>query len=98
MATDNFDATVFIAGGGLLGLSTAMFLAQHGVAATGIDRLRGVSALPRAAHWLELFRSAGIEDEVCAQSEREFISRIPSRVPVSGFEVSPTVLTARKPA
>ena len=31
MATDNFDATVLIAGGGLIGLSTAMFLAQHGV-------------------------------------------------------------------
>ena len=42
-----------------------------------IERLRGVSALPRAAHFhlrtLELFRIAGIEDEVRAQSEKEFM-------------------------
>ena len=30
-----------IAGGGLVGLSTAMFLAQHGVASLVIERLRG---------------------------------------------------------
>src|SRR5271169_4309008 len=74
---NDFDAPVLIAGGGLVGLSTAMFLAQHGVAATVIERLRGVSALPRAAHFhlrtLELFRSAGIEDEVQAQSAKEFM-------------------------
>ena len=77
MARKDFDAAILIAGGGLVGLSTAMFLAQHGVAATVIERLRGVSALPRAAHFhlrtLELFRSAGIENEVRAQSEREFM-------------------------
>jgi 2-polyprenyl-6-methoxyphenol hydroxylase-like FAD-dependent oxidoreductase len=67
---------VLIIGGGLVGLSTAMFLAQHGVASVAIERLRGVSALPRAAHFhlrtLELFRSAGVEDDVRGQSEREF--------------------------
>jgi putative polyketide hydroxylase len=68
---------VLIAGGGLVGLSAAMFLAQHGVASTTIERLRSTSSLPRAAHFhlrtLELFRLAGIEDEVRAQSEREFL-------------------------
>ncbi len=77
MTTKNIDAPVLITGGGLVGLSAAMFLAQHGVAALGIERLRGVSALPRAAHFhlrtLEMFRSAGIEDEVRAQSEKEFM-------------------------
>src|SRR6516225_9635162 len=77
MAARDFDATVLIAGGGLVGLSTAMFLAQQGVGATVIERLRGVSALPRAAHFhlrtLEMFRSAGIEDEVRAQSEKDFM-------------------------
>jgi 2-polyprenyl-6-methoxyphenol hydroxylase-like FAD-dependent oxidoreductase len=72
VATKDFDAPVLIAGGGLVGLSAAMFLAQHGVAATIFERLRGVSALPRAAHFhlrtLGLFRSAGIEDEVRAQT------------------------------
>jgi 2-polyprenyl-6-methoxyphenol hydroxylase-like FAD-dependent oxidoreductase len=77
VATNNFDAPVLIAGGGLVGLSTAMFLAQHGVGATVIEQLRGVSALPRAAHFhlrtLELFHAAGIEDEVREQSEKEFM-------------------------
>ena len=68
---------VVIAGGGLVGLSTAMFLAHHGVASLVVERLRGGSPLPRAAHFhvrtLELFRSAGIHDEVVRQSEREFL-------------------------
>ena len=45
------DAPVLIAGGGLVGLSIAMFLAQHGVASLAIERLRGGSKLPRAAHF-----------------------------------------------
>jgi 2-polyprenyl-6-methoxyphenol hydroxylase-like FAD-dependent oxidoreductase len=68
---------VLIAGGGLVGLSTAMFLAQHGVPSLAVERLRGGSRLPRAAHFhlrtLELFRSAGIEDEVRRQSEKDFL-------------------------
>jgi 2-polyprenyl-6-methoxyphenol hydroxylase-like FAD-dependent oxidoreductase len=67
---------VLIIGGGLVGLTTAMFLAQHGVASLTVERLRGISALPRAAHFhlrtLELFRAAGIEEQVRRQSEREF--------------------------
>jgi 2-polyprenyl-6-methoxyphenol hydroxylase-like FAD-dependent oxidoreductase len=68
---------VLIVGGGLVGLSTAMFLAQHGVASLAIEKLRGGSPVPRAAHFhlrtLELFRLAGIEDEVKRQSEQEFL-------------------------
>ena len=71
------DAPVLIAGGGLVGLSTAMFLAQHGIRSIAIERLRGGSGLPRAAHFhlrtLELFRLAGIEEQVQAQSAREFL-------------------------
>lgn len=71
------DAPVLIAGGGLVGLSAAMFLAQHGVPSIAVERLPAGSRLPRAAHFhlrtLELFRLAGIEDEVKAQSEREFL-------------------------
>jgi 2-polyprenyl-6-methoxyphenol hydroxylase-like FAD-dependent oxidoreductase len=70
------DAPVLIAGGGLVGLSTAMFLAQHGVASLAVERLRGGSSLPRAAFFhmrtLEMFRAAGIEDEVRQQSLEEF--------------------------
>jgi 2-polyprenyl-6-methoxyphenol hydroxylase-like FAD-dependent oxidoreductase len=73
----NEDAPVLIAGAGLVGLSAAMFLAQHGIATQAIERLRGGSPLPRAAHFhlrtLELFRLAGIEEQVKAQSAREFL-------------------------
>ena len=67
---------VVFAGGGLVGLSTAMFLAQHGVPSLAIERLHRGSQLPRAAFFhmrtLELFRSAGIEEDVRARSLEEF--------------------------
>jgi 2-polyprenyl-6-methoxyphenol hydroxylase-like FAD-dependent oxidoreductase len=71
------DCPVVIAGGGLIGLSTAMFLAQQGVASLVVERLCGGSPLPRAAHFhlrtLELFRLAGIEEEVKRRSEDDFL-------------------------
>src|SRR3954463_7857705 len=70
------EAPVLIAGGGLVGLSTAMFLAQRGVRSIAIERLSEPSTLPRAAFFhmrtFELFRQAGIEDQVRRQSEAEF--------------------------
>jgi putative polyketide hydroxylase len=70
------EVPVLLAGGGLVGLSTAMFLAQHGVASLAVEQLSGASPLPRAAFFhmrtLELFRAAGIEDEVRRQSLNEF--------------------------
>ena len=70
------EAPVLIAGGGLVGLSMAMFLAQQGIPSLVVERLRGGSSLPRAAFFhmrtLEMFRSAGIEHEVREQSLREF--------------------------
>ena len=70
------DAPVLIAGGGLVGLSAAMFLARNGVRSIAIERLKTPSTLPRAAFFhmrtFELFRSAGIEDQVRRQSEAEF--------------------------
>jgi 2-polyprenyl-6-methoxyphenol hydroxylase-like FAD-dependent oxidoreductase len=70
------DSPVLIAGGGLVGLSMAMFLAQHGVKSVVIEQLRTSSKLPRAAFFhmrtFELFRAAGIEAEVRSQSEKEF--------------------------
>jgi 2-polyprenyl-6-methoxyphenol hydroxylase-like FAD-dependent oxidoreductase len=70
------ETPVLFAGGGLVGLSTAMFLAQHGCASTAVERLRGGSPVPRAAFFhmrtLEMFRSAGIEEQVRRQSLEEF--------------------------
>jgi 2-polyprenyl-6-methoxyphenol hydroxylase-like FAD-dependent oxidoreductase len=73
---DDGEVPVLFAGGGLVGLSTAMFLAQHGIPSLAIERLKQGSQLPRAAFFhmrtLELFRSAGIEGEVRARSLEEF--------------------------
>jgi 2-polyprenyl-6-methoxyphenol hydroxylase-like FAD-dependent oxidoreductase len=75
-ADTNSDVPVLFAGGGLVGLSTAMFLAQHGVRSLAIERLQRGSQLPRAAFFhmrtLELFRSAGIEGDVRTRSLEEF--------------------------
>jgi len=71
------EVPVLIAGGGLIGLSTAMFLAQHGIRSIAVERLRAGSLLPRAGHFhlrtIELFRSAGIEEEVRRRSEEDFV-------------------------
>src|ERR1044072_2412899 len=76
MKSSDDHVPVLLAGGGLVGLSTAMFLAQHGIPSLAIERLAGGSQLPRAAFFhmrtIELFSAAGIEDEVRAQSSREF--------------------------
>ncbi len=70
------EAPVVIAGGGLIGLSTAMFLAQRGVRSIAVERMTRPSTLPRAAFFhmrtFELFRQAGIEAQVRRQSEAEF--------------------------
>jgi 2-polyprenyl-6-methoxyphenol hydroxylase-like FAD-dependent oxidoreductase len=76
LPVSNNEFPVLFAGGGLVGLSTAMFLAQHGIASLAVERLQRASQLPRAAFFhmrtLELFRSAGIEDDVRARSLEEF--------------------------
>src|SRR5262245_6780893 len=70
------EIPVVLAGGGLVGLSTAMFLAQQGIPSVAVERLRGGSPVPRAAFFhmrtLEMFRMAGIEKHVRAQSLKEF--------------------------
>jgi len=70
-------APVLIAGGGLVGLSAAAFLAQQGVRSLTIERLPASSPLPRAAFFhmrtLEMFRGLGIEDAVRTQSAKEFV-------------------------
>jgi 2-polyprenyl-6-methoxyphenol hydroxylase-like FAD-dependent oxidoreductase len=71
------EAPVLIAGGGMVGLSAAAFLAQHGIRSHAIERLKTSSPLPRAAFFhmrtLEMFRSLGIEDRVREASSRDFV-------------------------
>jgi 2-polyprenyl-6-methoxyphenol hydroxylase-like FAD-dependent oxidoreductase len=71
------EAPVLIAGGGLVGLCAAAFLAQRGIRSLAIERLKATSPLPRAAfvhmRTMELFRSLGIEDEVRRRSAEDFV-------------------------
>jgi len=81
MSSAKFDrdeaAPVLIAGGGMVGLSAAMFLGLQGIRAVAVERLKTSSPLPRAAFFhmrtLEMFRAAGIERRVREESEREFV-------------------------
>ena len=86
------EAPVIIAGGGLVGLSAAIFLGQCGIESLVLERRVAPSLLPRAAHFhlrtVELFRQAGIEKEVIAQSEEEFLP--------DGAIVAMETLTGRK--
>ena len=72
-----FDAPVLIAGGGMVGLCAAAFLAQRGIRSVTVDRLKDSSPLPRAAFFhmrtVEMFRSLGIEAEVRERSARDFV-------------------------
>ncbi|MEP6547207.1 MAG: FAD-dependent monooxygenase [Gammaproteobacteria bacterium] len=71
------DAPVLIAGGGMVGLCAAAFLAQRGIRSICIERLPTSSPLPRAAFFhmrtVEMFRSLGIEDEVRELSAVDFV-------------------------
>ena len=77
-ASESIDeAPVLIAGGGLIGLSMAMFLAQHGIRSIAVERMHSGSQLARAGHFhlrtIELFRAARIEKEVRRQSNEDFV-------------------------
>ncbi|WP_372668589.1 FAD-dependent monooxygenase [Amycolatopsis kentuckyensis] len=69
---------VLVAGGGTVGLSTALFLACHGVPALVVERADGPSAHPRATglgfRTLEFFRQAGIADAIEAVAVRRSAS------------------------
>ncbi len=71
------EAPVLIAGGGMVGLCAAAFLAQRGIRSIAIERLKASSPLPRAAFFhmrtLEMFRSLGIENEVREKSAKDFV-------------------------
>jgi 2-polyprenyl-6-methoxyphenol hydroxylase-like FAD-dependent oxidoreductase len=68
---------VIVAGAGLVGASLSLFLTQRGVETLAVDRLYDVSPLPRAAHFhlrtLEIFRAAGIEEEIRQRSLDDFL-------------------------
>src|SRR6266699_1756889 len=67
--SDYDDITpVLIVGGGLVGLSTSLFLSWHGIPSLLVERHPGTAIHPRAAgmtpRTMELFRSAGVVEEI----------------------------------
>lgn len=64
------EVPVLVIGGSLVGLASAMFLAQHGVRTLSVEKHRGTAIHPRAGYFqlrtMELMRAAGIEDRVRA--------------------------------
>ena len=67
---------VLVVGGSLVGLSTSLLLATAGVPHLLVERHRGTAVHPRAASFhqrtMEIFRSAGIQEEVDTAAEKEF--------------------------
>ncbi|WP_225725766.1 MULTISPECIES: FAD-dependent monooxygenase [unclassified Nocardia] len=59
---------VLVVGGGLVGISTALFLEYHGIPYLLVERRNSVSALPRArgvhTRTSEMFRQVGVERQV----------------------------------
>jgi 2-polyprenyl-6-methoxyphenol hydroxylase-like FAD-dependent oxidoreductase len=70
------DAPVLIVGGSLVGLSTAVFLASHGVIPLVVERHASTAIHPRAAlvnqRTIEIYRGVGLEREILEASELEF--------------------------
>ena len=64
------DVPVLIVGGSLVGLASAMFLAQHGVETLSVEKHESTAIHPRAGYFqlrtIELIRIAGIEAKVRA--------------------------------
>ncbi|MFC9893605.1 FAD-dependent oxidoreductase [Nocardia sp. NPDC127579] len=71
MASETPDRTpVLIVGGGITGLSTALFLARHGVRSTTVERHPSTAIMPQARAFnprsLEIYRALGLEDDIRA--------------------------------
>ncbi|MBV9229927.1 MAG: FAD-dependent oxidoreductase, partial [Chloroflexi bacterium] len=66
----NDTIPVLIVGGGLVGLSTSLFLTQHGIPSLLVERHPGTAIHPRARginfRTMELFRELGVEEQLRA--------------------------------
>ena len=82
---DGVEVPVLIVGGSLVGLSTAMLLAWHGVDSLVVERHSGTAIHPRAGHFnlrtLEILRSVGLEETV-----RQVLEPIPPGGGISNVE------------
>jgi 2-polyprenyl-6-methoxyphenol hydroxylase-like FAD-dependent oxidoreductase len=71
------EVPVLIVGGSLVGLSTAMLLAWHGIESLAVERHTSTAINPRAGHFnlrtLEILRSVGLEEVVRRRSQQQYI-------------------------
>src|SRR5580704_8912852 len=72
----DLEVPVLVVGGSLVGMSTALLLAHHGVRALVVEHHRGTAIHPRAAlinqRTMEIFRTVGMEATVMQKSEELF--------------------------
>lgn len=71
------ETDVLIAGGSLVGLSTALFLGHYGIPSLAAEHHTGTAIYPRAAQvyqrTMEILRMVGLEDLVFQKSEEQFV-------------------------
>jgi 2-polyprenyl-6-methoxyphenol hydroxylase-like FAD-dependent oxidoreductase len=71
------EVPVLVVGGSLVGLTTSVLLASHGIRHMLIERHRGTAIHPRAASFhqrtMEIFRGLGLQHAVEAAAGREFV-------------------------
>ncbi|MBE7157506.1 MAG: FAD-dependent monooxygenase [Rhodospirillales bacterium] len=104
------ETAVLVVGGGLVGLTTALFLQQHNTPFILIEREQAASPLPRARGWavrsMELFRSLGLQSalEIAAKEAWEQgvfggARRGPNMLASEALEIPSTkVLTGNDPS
>ncbi len=70
------EVPVLIVGGSLVGMTSALLLAHHGVRALTVEHHRGTAIHPRAAlisqRTMEILRTAGLEPVIRERSETQF--------------------------
>src|SRR5262252_5272500 len=73
----DIEVPVFIAGGSLVGLSTALLLGYHGIQSLAVEYHRSTAIHPRAAQTsqrtMEIFRQVGLEQMVRQKSAGQFV-------------------------
>lgn len=73
----DIEVPVFIVGGSLVGLSSALLLAHYGIRSLTVEHHRGTAIHPRAAQMnprtLEVLRSVGLEEVALNKSEEQFV-------------------------
>ena len=71
------EVPVLIAGGSLVGISTALLLGHFGIRSLVVEHHRGTAIHPRAAQitqrTMEIFRTVGVEQIVRRKSAEQFV-------------------------